>query len=112
MLHFDVKIPASLTLAATDEEDARRKLRDHRYALASTLGDRGPEVSAIALDVDQATIAEHVHQYEFQRYCGARVCSVCEDHKGLARCFCGWAESGGDGRRELEEMGETIDEEA
>jgi len=27
----------------------------------------------------------------------------------LARCYCGWASSGGDGRKELLEMGETID---
>jgi hypothetical protein len=22
--------------------------------------------------------------------CGAFVCEVCEDHKGLVRCYCGW----------------------
>ena len=50
------------------------------------------------------------HDYEYQTYCGARVCNHCEDHAGLGRCFCGWSRSGGDGRRELEEMGETIDD--
>jgi hypothetical protein len=30
------------------------------------------------------------HQYEFRNYCGARVCRECGDHKGLARCYCGW----------------------
>ncbi len=44
------------------------------------------------------------------RGCGVRICDECGDHKGLARCFCGWSASGGDGRRELEDMGETIDE--
>jgi hypothetical protein len=47
--------------------------------------------------------------YYFQRGCGAWVCLECEDHKGLARCFCGWSASGGDGYSELEEMGETIE---
>lgn len=42
------------------------------------------------------------------RYCGAWVCD-CGNHVDLARCFCGWSVSGHDGRRELEEMGETID---
>lgn len=46
------------------------------------------------------------------RYCGVLVCDRCERHAGLVRCYCGWAESGGDGRVELTEMGETIDEEA
>jgi hypothetical protein len=52
------------------------------------------------------------HEYEFSRYCGAYVCNICNDHKGLSRCYCGWTASGsGDGRRELEEMGETIESE-
>jgi hypothetical protein len=29
----------------------------------------------------------------------------------MARCFCGWSLSGGDGRAELEEMGEVIEPE-
>lgn len=53
------------------------------------------------------------HTYEFNRYCGAQVCSNedCNHHKGFVRCFCGWSASGGDGRAELIEMGETIDPE-
>ncbi len=47
----------------------------------------------------------------FNEYCGAYVCLWCGDHKGLARCFCGWSESGQDGYRELVEMGETIEPE-
>jgi len=47
-------------------------------------------------------------EYEWQGDCG-KVCYECENHKGLARCFCGWSLSGGDGRRELEEMGEVIE---
>ncbi len=44
------------------------------------------------------------------RYCGAYVCA-CGNHIGLARCYCGWSASGGNGYRELEEMGETIEPE-
>lgn len=43
--------------------------------------------------------------------CGAWVCSECDHHNGLARCFCGWSLSGADGRAELVEMGETIEPE-
>jgi hypothetical protein len=42
--------------------------------------------------------------------CGALVCYSCGHHDRIARCFCGWAIDGGNGRRQLEEMGETIDE--
>lgn len=42
-------------------------------------------------------------------YCGAWICDNCGNHEGLARCYCGWSLSGNDGRRELEELGETID---
>jgi len=50
-------------------------------------------------------------EMRFDSHCGANVCVECDNHKGLARCFCGWAANGGDGRRQLEEMGETIDPE-
>lgn len=49
------------------------------------------------------------HAAPFNTYCGANVCTHCDHHEGLARCYCGWSDSGGDGRRELEEMDETID---
>ena len=45
------------------------------------------------------------------RYCGAYVCSSCDNHVGLARCYCGWSADGGDGRAQLVEAGETIDPE-
>ena len=45
------------------------------------------------------------------RYCGAWVCGQCGNHLGLARCYCGWSASGGDGRAELIDMGETIEAE-
>ncbi len=47
---------------------------------------------------------------EVDRRCGVRVCS-CGHHQGLVRCFCGWAVDGGDGRAQLVEMGEVVDEE-
>ncbi len=49
--------------------------------------------------------------YELSRSCGVRVCHVCGEHKGLERCYCGWARDGGDGRRPLLDAGETIDPE-
>ncbi len=51
-------------------------------------------------------------EFHFNNYCGAHVCTGCGQHKGLARCFCGWSQTApGEGRRELQEMGETIDPE-
>lgn len=60
---------------------------------------------------EAGTNARHKHGYEFRDYCGAYVCD-CGDHKGLARCYCGFSRSGNDGRRELIEMGETIGDES
>ena len=45
----------------------------------------------------------------FSASCGAEVCNACDHHAGLVRCYCGWSASGSDGRRELVEMGETIE---
>jgi hypothetical protein len=47
--------------------------------------------------------------YHFDRYCAAYVCQTCGYHKGMCCCYCGWSLSGRDGRRMLEEAGETID---
>lgn len=49
-------------------------------------------------------------EYDYSRYCGAHVCESCDGHHGLARCYCGWSASGGDGARELIEMGEYVGE--
>jgi len=54
--------------------------------------------------------------------CGAWICDKCDHHahidrqtgkiiQNLVRCYCGWAESGGNGREELEAEGETIEPE-
>lgn len=51
-------------------------------------------------------------QMDLSKTCGAYVCHECGDHEGLERCFCGFSRTDpGRGREELEEMGETIDEE-
>lgn len=42
--------------------------------------------------------------------CGVKVCTNCGEHDGLVRCFCGWAADGGDGREQLIELGENLDE--
>ena len=44
------------------------------------------------------------------RRCGVDVCYNCGDHKGRARCYCGWAASGGNGWQELAELGENVDD--
>jgi hypothetical protein len=49
--------------------------------------------------------------FTFSSYCAAFVCDKCDNHQGMARCFCGWSSSGRSGRLELEEMGEVIDPE-
>lgn len=52
------------------------------------------------------------HEYESSNYCGASVCVGCDDHRGLARCFCGWSRTApGHGREELEMAGEIIEPE-
>jgi hypothetical protein len=62
--------------------------------------------------VDLATARRCGGDFWFNRYCGAYVCAECGNHKGLARCYCGWSlTSPGRGRQELEEMGEVIEPE-
>ena len=61
----------------------------------------------------------HTHEYEMKadgitrqmdRNCGAYVCFDCDDHEGLARCYCGWARNGGNGREQLVSMGESVED--
>ena len=53
------------------------------------------------------------HEFEYEEYCFANVCWHCREHRRLgrtlARCYCGWSQSGGDGRAELIEMGENLE---
>ena len=53
---------------------------------------------------------KHKCEYQFSSSCGAHICDTCGYHKGLARCYCGWAASGGNGWQELEELGENVDD--
>tara|TARA_R110002020_G_scaffold54171_5_gene151258 strand:- start:10839 stop:11057 length:219 start_codon:yes stop_codon:yes gene_type:complete len=53
--------------------------------------------------------AYSTHNYEWSN-CGAKVCLECDDHKDLARCYCGWARDGGYGRSQLRDLGEQIEE--
>lgn len=62
-------------------------------------------------DADASVECKHIWSEHLDSYCCARLCILCGEHQGLARCFCGWSRSGGDGRRELEDMGEVIEDE-
>ena len=41
-------------------------------------------------------MCEHQYPDKMSSYCGAFVCVKCGDHKGLARCFCGWGMRSGE----------------
>ena len=51
----------------------------------------------------------HKHEYVFVDDCSSNVCMDCNSHQGLERCYCGWASSGGDGYKELLDLGEHPD---
>jgi hypothetical protein len=72
--------------------------------------DRSDEQADYEWRMADANSTHTQHAYNFSRSCGADVCMECGDHKGLARCFCGWSSSGGDGYKELVDMGEQIEE--
>lgn len=56
-------------------------------------------------------MSDHRCEFDFSSYCGAYVCDDCGNHRGLERCYCGWSKTApGQGRTELIEMGETIEE--
>jgi len=59
--------------------------------------------------------------FHVSHYCGTWTCDVCNHHahinqqtgkinQNLARCWCGWSESGMDGRKELEDTGENCED--
>jgi hypothetical protein len=60
--------------------------------------------AAVAFEI----VCAHADTFR-SRSCGVNVCHDCGHHERLVRCFCGWAASGGNGRAELVELGETID---
>jgi hypothetical protein len=61
-------------------------------------------------DVINDELPTQEHDMQWAWHCGALVCIDCGYHDGLARCFCGWAEDGGDGYQQLRDMGEPVDE--
>ena len=80
-----------------------------QYRLAP-LGDYPAEGPTSAHLVTLVPPVECQHEQRTRsRACGVPVCDECRDHEGLARCFCGWSASGGDGYCELVEMGEQVE---
>ena len=66
-------------------------------------------------------VRECAHQWERIDSCGAYVCHHCEQHANVnretqeviqtfVRCICGWAQDGGNGRQQLLEEGENLEE--
>lgn len=79
------------------------------YGEHSHRDSRCPSEPGAQLRYRDTKFKPHEHDHQRNDYCGAKVCA-CGDHKGLARCFCGWARDGGNGRQQLIDMGERIDE--
>ena len=63
----------------------------------------------------------HEHAWNRIDSCGASVCAYCNQHASVnpdtqeviqtfARCICGWAQDGGNGRQQLREEGENLEE--
>ena len=68
-----------------------------------------PEADVFMQPTDDEKECEH--DYVLSRGCGVKVCTKCDDHKGLVRCYCGWSKtSPGQGYQELLDLGETIEE--
>lgn len=85
---------------------------DREHAVEQALdGLPGGKVAMVYEQCDTVPKCDCGGEYEFMQGCGAWVCEDCGRHHNLARCYCGWSESGGDGYRELEELGEQIEEE-
>jgi hypothetical protein len=104
-----------------------RKTADHYKYFCPHCGYKGTSVEAPTaceeckgsinpndeMNVDKIEGCKCGGEYEMSRYCGAWVCMSCDDHRGLERCYCGWSKtSPGQGRQELEDMGETIEPDA
>ena len=64
-------------------------------------------------------VSSHTHDWYWVYSCGASVCMECSSHahidqetneiiQTLARCFCGWAADGEDGREQLLKRGENL----
>jgi translation initiation factor 2 beta subunit (eIF-2beta)/eIF-5 len=66
-------------------------------------------------------VEECAHNWHRNDSCGAYVCTSCFQHANVnretqeviqtfVRCICGWAQDGGNGRQQLIEMGENLEE--
>lgn len=85
-------------------EDYREPLWDQSYQLGSEYSfykDVVEGLNSVAESVERKlsvpeTCRDGNHQYSWNRFCGADVCEGCGDHKGLARCFCGFGLASGD----------------
>ena len=69
---------------------------------------------------DHWSSASALEFFSLSASCGAWICDSCSHHahvnqstgkviQDLARCWCGWERLGGNGYRELLELGETIE---
>ena len=106
-----------------------RKLREEIEQLELDLEAEEEQFEQEIMEMEDAEMMSHTHEYaENMTTCGAFICIKCNHHvfktnlevfigeavengwvQQLARCHCGWAADGGDGYRQLVEMGETIE---
>lgn len=95
------RLESTTSATATDSnlDAAVRALLDASVGMVAV---RGQGTNAKVVRREDADVWFH-----FSRYCGAFV-GPGGEHFGMARCYCGWAASGGNGIRELEEMGEVL----
>lgn len=124
---FDIQLNAVARVEADTEEEARKKLWNYAECLDIGMvtpdGVRFTEAGAfgptVLLEVDgEGPGCNPVHSYEWKpdgrrqmhRTCGAYICLDCDDHEGLARCYCGWARDGGNGVAQLQELGENVED--
>ena len=108
LARFIARISATFFLEFLQGEYVKEKtvniIKDN---LTSTLRQR--RVKRLAQRIKETNMA-HKHDYVFSRHCGANICYWCDDHQGLARCYCGWATDGGNGRDQLRDLGENLED--
>lgn len=117
-LNFDsLDIPGAGFSFRCDAAGVPVQTENNRDNLARCLAGEGVG-PAYVRDLSRDYVADEVRrcgcggEATLSRYCGAFICHHCGEHDGLARCFCGWSASGRDGRRELIEYGENLDDDA
>ena len=78
-------------LGSVDGQDWIRSVGLHHTSMS--VGDvvkRGNSYYVVMKEGFKKIKEDCKHNYQFNDYCGAYVCTECGEHKGLARCFCGW----------------------